>query len=217
MIAKPRPNNLRLYLIICLVCLCVNQTCKAGEVDVTLLFVRHRPLEWTKSEYGYLLAVNFAAIGSCLLFVLPLLSERFQIKDTTIIIGVVCFKIVRLLVMAFAREDWLVYFSTILDSPIGMVISCIKSIISKITDESETGKAFAIQASIETASGMLGAMFFNSLYDASFRSFLGTTFLVEAVIYVGLLGIAIWMWKTLEAQYNVSLYFKLNIFEIGNP
>ena len=39
------------------------QTCKSGEVDITLLFVERSPLNWSKSLYGYLLAVDYACLG----------------------------------------------------------------------------------------------------------------------------------------------------------
>ena len=92
-VVRDRPNNMRRYLILAYLCIVLHNMCKSGEIDVLLLFVKHTPLNWTKSEYGYLLSFQYASVGLLLIFVLPFLLNTLQLSDSSIIIGCVIAKV----------------------------------------------------------------------------------------------------------------------------
>lgn len=62
-ISRPREGRRRLCIIIILTCMAIHQACLWGEGDITMLYVRHRPLRWSASQYGYYLTGGFLASG----------------------------------------------------------------------------------------------------------------------------------------------------------
>ncbi|KAH3891835.1 solute carrier family 46 member 3-like [Dreissena polymorpha] len=181
---RERANRGRTVILILFLISLMNQTCKVGETDITLLFVTRRPLNWPKSWYGYLLSVDYAVMGICLIVVLPILSNVLLVPDAAIvIIGLVC-KIIRLLWAGFIQESWMVYVSVVIGSFSGMITSSIRSLVSKAADENEHGKVFSLLASIETISKPLGTLIFVSMYGATAYFFPGFTYIIEAILYM---------------------------------
>ena len=62
-IAKPREERKRLFIILILACIALHQACLWGEFDITMLYVRHKPLWWDPYKYAYYLAGGFFASG----------------------------------------------------------------------------------------------------------------------------------------------------------
>ena len=44
----------------------MHQACLWGEFDITMLYVRHKPLWWDPAKYAFYLAGGFFASGKCL-------------------------------------------------------------------------------------------------------------------------------------------------------
>ncbi|KAK3589139.1 hypothetical protein CHS0354_017106 [Potamilus streckersoni] len=204
-LSKHRLNNGRSLILFLFLTSLINQTCKVGEMDITLLFVSRTPLSWPKSWYGYLLSVDYAVMGSCLFFILPILSNILKLPDIIIIIiGITC-KIVRLTWAGFCTETWMVYLSVVIGSFAGLITSSVRSLMSKVVEEDEHGKTFSLLASAETASKLLGTLIFVSLYGATAYFFPGFAYIFEALLYVILLGMMVWMYKELRqvGTYNL--------------
>lgn len=204
-LCKPRKGNIRCHLIIFFLTIIVNQACKAGDVDITLLFVQHRPLSWTKSQYGYLLATNYACLGMCLFVLLPVLSDVFQMKDITLVITGLLFKIIRLIFAAFNTKTWMVYLSIVIGSLSGLTVSGLKSQVSKTVDCDDVGKAFSMLSVGETAANLLGALVFTSLYGATVDIFPGMAYLIEAFVHIILLGLMIWLARDMAVSQHYNL------------
>uniref|UniRef100_A0A2C9L9K6 Amino acid transporter transmembrane domain-containing protein n=1 Tax=Biomphalaria glabrata TaxID=6526 RepID=A0A2C9L9K6_BIOGL len=101
----------------------LNQICKVGEQDVTVLFVQKPPLSWEPSGYGYLSSVDYAGMGLCLLLLLPVLSTFLHIDDMVIVlIGLTC-KLVRTVWAGFCTQTWMVYVSVVIGSAAGIITS----------------------------------------------------------------------------------------------
>ncbi|KAL4224093.1 hypothetical protein ACF0H5_017547 [Mactra antiquata] len=209
LVQKRANKGRKLVLILFLISL-MNQTCKVGETDITLLFVTHSPLSWPKSWYGYLLSLDYAVMGVCLLLVLPILSNILKLPDGGIvIIGLLC-KIIRLFWAAFIRESWMVYVSVIIGSFAGMITSSIRSLMSKAVEENEMGKVFSLLASAETASKLFGTVIFVSLYGATAYFFPGFAFVVEAILYIIMLMIMVLIYKDLKSVGTYDLLSALH-------
>ena len=197
-LCKKRGNNGRkMILVLFLISFC-NQTCKVGETDITLLFVTRSPLSWPKSWYGYLLSLDYAVMGFCLLVILPILSNLLKIPDAAIVIMGVSCKIVRLFWAGFITESWMVYVSVVIGSFAGLITSSIRSLMSKTVEETELGKIFSLLASAETASKLFGTVIFVSLYGATAYFFPGFAYLVEGLIYVLMLIVVVVIYKDLK-------------------
>ena len=209
-LTKKRVNKGRKIILVLFFISLLNQTCKVGETDITLLFVTRSPLSWPKSWYGYLLSVDYAVMGLCLIIVLPILSNVIKLPDGGIVlIGLVC-KIVRLFWAGFIRESWMVYVSVIIGSFAGMITSSIRSLISKSVEENELGKVFSLLATAETLSKLLGTLVFVSMYGATAYFFPGFTYIVEAFMYVGMTAVVAFIYRDMKRVGTVDLILAFN-------
>ncbi|XP_060575526.1 LOW QUALITY PROTEIN: tetracycline resistance protein, class G-like [Ruditapes philippinarum] len=212
-LGRKRTNHGRKLILILFMISLLNQTCKVGETDITLLFVTHSPLSWPKSLYGYLLSVDYAVMGVCLIVVLPILSNILNMPDGAIVIvGLLC-KIIRLFWAGFIQESWMVYVSVIIGSFAGMITSAIRSLMSKSVEENEMGKVFSLLASAETASKLLGTVIFVSLYGATAFFFPGFAYIIEAILYMIMLMIMVLYYKDLK---KIGTYDLISAFTDSN-
>ena len=208
-LCKERKENSRTILMILFIASIINQTCKVGDADVTVLFVQRSPLFWPESWYGYLLSVDYAVMGGCLLLFLPLLSNVFNIPDITILtIGIFC-KLVRSVWAGFCSETWMVYTSVVIGSLAGMISSVIRSLMSKHVQEDELGKTFSLLASGETGSKLLGSVIFTNIYGATVYYFPGFAYMMEALLYLVMFWMMVWLYREVQfsSTYNLLLSF----------
>ncbi len=163
----------RSHLLLLFAGILLQQLCKSGETDASLLFVERAPLSWDKSMYGYLLAVDYACLGMAVLVLLPLLIHRGQLGDMTLILMGILFKILRLLLLSVSDHTWLVYMAVVVGCPSAMIVSGIKSLISKSVEEGEMGKVFSLLSCGETIANMLGSVTFTALYVSTLHLYPG--------------------------------------------
>ena len=186
-LCKKRNHNRRSYIMFFFSTLIINQMCKSGEIDVTLLFVQGYPLNWSKSMYGYLLATDYACLGIGLCVLSPILSDVFKVNDANLVIIGIMFKIMRLVFVACSNESWMVFTSVIIGAVSGMIVAGSKSYLSKNVHENEVGKLFALVSCAETTANLLGVIMFTSMYSLTFEILPGMAFLIEAGMYSVLL------------------------------
>lgn len=180
---RKRRGNASMLILLMFGTTILNQTCKSGEMDVTVLFVTRNPLSWPKSWYGYLLSVDYAVMGSSLFLLLPLLTNVFKMPDAGILlIGIGC-KVIRLVWAGFCTDTWMVFTSVIIGAFAGMITIALRSLLSKSVEEDEAGKIFSLLACGETLSKLLGVLVFINLYSATASKFPGFAYMIEACIY----------------------------------
>jgi MFS family permease len=203
-ITKPRFMNYRRIIILLLMISLVTQTCRAGEADVNLLFITRSPLNWPKSWYGYLMALEYAVkgLGLCLL---PVLSNYFMLSDVTIILlGMIC-KLARSMWAGFCDTSWMVFVSVAIGAMAGMITSALRSLLSKMVDTDEAGKMFAILSVAETSSKFLGSFIFLSIYSLTAHIFPGIAYLVESFMYCCVLLALIIVFKSLKKVQSAAV------------
>jgi len=199
-VAKKRGNAGRLHLAMLLVAIVINQIGREVEGDIVVLFVERRPLNWSKSMYGYLAATDYMCMGLLVCFVLPLLSYRYQVPDMYLIMLGLVFKMIRLLLLAFSIHTWMVYCAMIAGSLIAITVSALKSLISKMVDNNEIGKLFSIVSFVETLSSLFGSLVFSNLYAVTAAIFPGFSFLVTSVLYLILLVLMAFLTKDMLSR-----------------
>lgn len=197
-LTKKRQKGRRLIVLIMFLITLVNQVCKVGEQDVTILFVTRSPLSWPKSWYGYLLSLDYAVMGICLLCILPYLSIYLNMSDAAILILGLCCRIIRLTWAAFATTSWMVFVSVIIGAFSGMMTSAVRSLVSKSVSENEAGKLFSLLACTETASKIFGVVTFVNIYSMTAEYFPGASYICEALLFVGMLILVICIYKSLK-------------------
>ena len=113
-LVRSRPGHDRLHVIALFATLVVIQTCRAGEIEATLLFAERSPLSWKKSMYGYLLATDYAGLGISTLFILPFLIRLLHLADMTMVLIGVGFRIVKLVMLAASSTTLGIYLSVVI-------------------------------------------------------------------------------------------------------
>ena len=204
-ITRDRQDRKRPHLILFFTTIIVQQTCKSGEVDITLLFVERSPLSWHKSMYGYLLATDYACLGIAVFLLLPLLSNVLHINDITLVAIGVGFKVLRLTILTFSNFTWMIYLSVVIGCPSAMIISGAKSLISKTVDEREVGKAFSLLSCCETVSNLVGSVVFTNVYSLTLHIYAGLTFGIDALVFVVLLVVIVLLAQDLRLMNQYSL------------
>ena len=204
-LTKERPHRRRLHIIILFFTIILHQAAKSGEVDVTMLFVERAPLYWRKSMYGYYLATDYACLGLAVFILLPLIIRFRKVDDIFLVMLGIFFKILRSLLLAFSTKTWMVFLSVVIGCPSAMIISGVKSIISKSVNEDEMGKTFSLLSCGETISNLLGSLIFTSIYASTQKVYPGLTYIVVAILFILLfvLVLLIAMDMRLANQYNI--------------
>jgi len=181
-IIKPRSQHCRLYILFFFCVIFVQQACKSGEVDITVLYTLKSPLNWSRSMYGYLLATDYACLGLASSVLLPCFIHFFHLSDLSLAMIGLTFKIVRLAMMSYGRHTWLVFLSVIVGCPSALIISSSKSIVSKLVGEDELGKTFSLLSCGETISNLIGSLLFTSIYGSSVHLMPGLTYLLDCAL-----------------------------------
>ncbi|XP_062610553.1 lysosomal proton-coupled steroid conjugate and bile acid symporter SLC46A3-like [Saccostrea cucullata] len=197
-IYKSRSGKKRHIIVLLLVLSVIIQTCKVGEMDVKLMFVTRSPLSWPKSWYGYLLSLDYAVIGVCLLLLMPMFSNQFKFLDVTIMMLGIGSQIAHLTLVGVSDKSWMVFASVAVGAFKGMIISALRSIISKSVHADEVGKMFSLITCGETLSKFLGTLIFVNIYSTSAHIFPGIVFFVEAATFIIILVILIAMYRHLH-------------------
>jgi len=184
MLFRRRSGSDRCHLLALFGAISLQQTMKSGETDVLLLYVERTPLNMTKSTYGYLLAANYACLGLCAFVAPRLLQRTCRLSDGSLALVGLSFRLAGLIVLCFADSIPLVFLAVSLAGPHSMTVSSAKSLISKTVSDGEMGRTFSLLSSGETLSNLVGTVVFANLYAATLTLFPGTSFLVEAGVFV---------------------------------
>lgn len=200
-ITKPREGSTKRFIISLFVVLFLHQTCRTGLTDVTLLFTEKSPLSWPTSWFGYLSALDNAAMGFILLVFLPILSNVLKFSDLSIsIIGLAC-ACIRFVIMAWSNETWMVWLAVVIGSFGGIINSPVRSLLSKMVQEDEVGKMFSLLGSGETAAKFL-AVVFTYLYGSTLDIFPGFAFLLAAGLYTVMIIIILLVHVNIKPDNN---------------
>ena len=190
--------------------------CKSGETDITLLFVKRSPLNWSKSLYGYLVAADYACLGVGVMLILPAFVKYFHMGDMALVIAGAVFKTFRIFLLAFSDVTWMVFMAVVIGGPTGLIVSGCKSMISKSVNENEMGKAFSLLSCSETVSNLLGSLIFTTMYSSTLHLYSGFVYTIEGVSYIILLVLLVLLAYRmhLDKRYNL-LYHTLDHSNYG--
>ena len=92
-----------------------------------------------------------------------------------------------MVVLALSSATWMVFTSAICGCPSALIISCLKSLVSKSFHEKDLGKIFALLSGCETFSNLIGNVIFNQIYVSTLPFFAGFIFCVDSFIFFFLL------------------------------
>ena len=179
----------------------MQQMCKSGESDVTLLYVQRQPFHWSNSMYGFFVAIDYVMLGIVTALLLPLVLRFCDSEDSTLVLLGIVFKIIRLIIMLFSINTWQLYLSLILGCPSALIITGAKSKLSKIIRDDEIGKIFSLLSSGETIANLIGSFIFTNLYTVTVTFFPGCAFVVDVALNLTLIVVILlvsWDMRTMS-------------------
>ena len=153
----------------------------AMSVQLTLLFtyVKSSPFDWDAAQYSLFNGVNFLTTGACLMSVAPLLS-RTRLPDAGLALLGFASKLLFLLNLSLSRSTTQLYVGVALAAFSEFTMPAIRSMLSKLVEADERGKAFAFLGLLQNVCSFAGSIAFPSLYRASLTFFPGLAFAVAA-------------------------------------
>jgi len=165
----------------------IQQACRAGEGDVTVLYTKKSPLNWSPSTYGYLMATNNACLGLATFVLLPSLSRFFRLSDITLVAVGLAFKAVRLAMLSYGQYTWMIFVAVIVGCPNALVVSSSRSLVSKLVAEDEQGKVFSLLSCGESVASVVGGVVFALVYRNAVGFMPGLVYLLDCALTVVLL------------------------------
>lgn len=189
---RKRPNQKRRIILALFLVLYMHQMNKSGEGDIYLLYVKKSPLSISKSTYGYLVSGSYASMG-LFAFIVPKLLNLLncKVRDSTLAVVGIVFKIGSLILLCFSGKVWMLTVVSFLTGAISLTVSSSRSLVSKIIETRELGRAFSLISSGETLCNFLGSLAYTSIYRATAHINPEVGFMVEAGVYAILMLIMI--------------------------
>ena len=153
-----------------------------GEVENQYLYLR-RKLNWGIIDYTtYTIVVGMFGMVSNFI-ITPLLSEKFQLRDSLIAIIDITGHLIQTIILSITSATWMAYlsiFSTISTSGTGQLIRCM---ISKNVNPSEVGKIFSILGAFQAFIPFITSPFFGTLYRSTVETLPQAYLIVLACLY----------------------------------
>nr|CAD7401722.1 unnamed protein product [Timema poppensis] len=154
-----------------------------GEMDVSYLYVKDKPLQWDYKKYSYYFGLKYA-LGFSALIVGSRIFSHFCLSDYTICVTGLISKIGGLVLLGFSSTDTLMFIVPLATALSSFCIPSLRALLSKQVEAGELGKLFALVAITENLCTLLGSVQFNSLYPLMRKIDQGFIFLYAAATQV---------------------------------
>ena len=183
-VLRNRENNARKWILILVAVFCVNASVTAGARICAFMFLRLQ-YNVTTVDYGNLASVYFISSSIFQLTVIPFLTNKLKIRDTTILILAFLTSVPSWMVEAFADDIRILYFNRLFCYPLwANLYTTMKSAISKLIEPNEVAKAFSLLAVIESGLSLVFRPLYGLFYRETVNIFPGLWILVSGGIFI---------------------------------
>lgn len=176
---KHRQENRRTCLLWLLAAASVIMFCTAGEIDISYLYVKDKPIEWPFVKYTWYFSLKYGLGVLSLVVVLPLCSRA---PDMLLVAAGLLSKVAGLVFLALAWNDATIFSSAAIALLSSWPVSTLRAAMSKLVEPNEQGTLFAFVALLENSCTLLASGVFNSLYPATRHVLKGFPFFMAAVL-----------------------------------
>ncbi|CAG2114637.1 unnamed protein product, partial [Medioppia subpectinata] len=194
---KRRANKVRTQIWLLMLSICCVMLSYMGSMIILWQYVE-KLYSWRAKDYSNInsLVTVFTIISMAI--IIPVFMKKMKVRDMLLgIIGVVSLLLQCLLRGSWQRPSGL-YLSFIagMFAPISMI--AIRSRLSKIIHEDESGKVFSLMATVESIMPTLASVFYTSIFAASIDTYPGLAF--EIAAYILLIPLVIFIWIDLKCK-----------------
>uniref|UniRef100_A0A095BVB0 Uncharacterized protein n=1 Tax=Schistosoma haematobium TaxID=6185 RepID=A0A095BVB0_SCHHA len=183
----------------------LKQITKSGEQDVTLLYLMNQSnLLWNTELYAYYITCYYSLMFIQLIILLPIIENKFLIRDTTLIIIGLFTEMIRLLILSLLHHKILIFLSAIIGSPACYITTCTKSLISKLVIyNDELNISLTIISIIEIIANFIGGFLFIFIYNKTLLYYSSFIFIFDVILNIPVIIIFIWLrYKLIEYELN---------------
>ena len=154
----------------------------AGDCGNQYLYLR-RKLNWDITDYTTF-TIIVGVIGMAAQYiVIPLLSEKFRLEDSTIIIIDIIGCFIQTIILSLATATWMVYLGAIIAFLDTTSYSMIRCMISKNVKPDEVGKILSFVGATQAFIPMIASPIFGLIYKSTVETLPQTYLIVIACLY----------------------------------
>jgi len=191
---KRRDNNVRRFIIMLACCFVLEIFLTNGKGPIQYLYFR-RKFSWDHSKFGGYIAV-FGIVGIFAQFVvIPFLSGRMGLHDTTLGVIAILTCIAQQIIVCFtpagAEYEWLIYFAGIIAFLSITITTTTRSLVTKCVGPMEVGKVFSVMGAFQAMVPLVAGPLYSFIYKKTLKTFPGAFLLFGAALYIVVLCLLI--------------------------
>lgn len=191
---KKGANNRRLRICLILTVVCLTFGPMWGELSVMYLFARYR-FNWDEVKYSIYSTYSLITHSIGTLFSISVFSKMLKADDSVLGMISTSSKVCGALVLAFARNDYEVYVSPLVEILNGTTAIALRSIASKLVSYQELGKVYSLFGVAETTMPLIFAPLYSRVYLMTLQVLPGAVFLISALATLPSIAIFGWLYS----------------------
>ena len=162
----------------------------AGEIFITVLFIKHRPFNLSPEEVGYYLAFTSITRGIGAVLLSQVAVRCFKLTDHKLIIIGLLSQTTNYILLALSISKTMLYIVTLSGIGIGVATSSLRSLITKQVPSDSHGSILAAIEFLDAFGALLGNVMSNSIYRGTVAIFSGSAFIILGIFSAVALCIA---------------------------
>ncbi len=193
---KPRENNMRALILLMVFAFSMVEFTNVGEGNQYLYF--RRQLDFTIMQYTvFSIIVGIIAVTSQYVMI-PILSERLNLRDSTIMIICTMGNISQAVILSLATAMWMAYLGAFVSFLESTAWSMSRCMISKCVRPDEVGKVLSVKGVCQALIPLVASPLFGSIYGATVKHLPQTYLIVIAGCYVLNLAVLVYIDRGLK-------------------
>ncbi|KAK9710999.1 Major Facilitator Superfamily [Popillia japonica] len=179
---KKRENGLTLAVILIMITSTIARFIGHADVSVFYLFLRKK-LDWDMEKYTLyktfrdLLRIIVTVIG------ITILHKKMRIREAPLILVSAALTFASMLLQAWASADWHIYVAGVIRSLGGILAPMIRSLLSKMVTQEETGKLFSVTVALESLVLLGGIPLYTLVYNNTLDTEPGAFNFITGALY----------------------------------
>ena len=164
-----REHNLRVLLLLMIFCFEMEVFINVGDLGFQYLYLR-RKLDWDIIDYTtYTIVAGMIGLAAQYIIV-PTLSEKFNLRDSTIIIIEITGCFIQTIILSTATATWMVYLAVFIAFLDFTSMSMIRCMISKNVRPDEVGKILSFAGAVQAFIPIISSPMFGMIYKRTVKT-----------------------------------------------
>ncbi|GJQ70419.1 hypothetical protein Trydic_g22847 [Trypoxylus dichotomus] len=181
-IFRKRENNLTLVIILVIITSTIIRFISHADVSIFYLFLR-KTLDWDMEKYTVYKTLRDLLRIIVTVAAISFLHKGLRIKEAPLILASAALTFASMLLQAWASTDWHIYLAGVIRSLGGVLAPMVRSLLSKMVTQEETGKLFSITVALESLVLLGGIPLYTFVYNHTLETNPGAFNFVTGALY----------------------------------